>query len=273
MTVEQDGNSIGEGLSGQVQKQKSDANSELLNIREAASLLNVSEVSLRRWTNDGKLPCLRVGGRKERRFRRHDLIEFLNDGSDQNLGSKPSGGPSSEPAMIEDIAVERGSHLCSFYKTELGRLKISVSFLAAGLRLGEYCILIAGPKAEKHILENLRTVYPDVDAALSSGQFLASSGEPSGGRMYRELEKCFVQALTQGFSAMRLVGDMAWAIDRGVDLGDLMEFEQRYNHDLAERYPIVSLCQYDTRLFPGEVIHEALVCHEDTFNYPLSRFL
>ena len=42
----------------------------LLNIEQAAHFLNVSETSLRRWTNDGRLACLRVGRRRERRFRK-----------------------------------------------------------------------------------------------------------------------------------------------------------------------------------------------------------
>ena len=50
---------------------------ELLDIGEAADFLNVSEASLRRWTNDGLLPCLRIGRRRERRFRRADLLAFM----------------------------------------------------------------------------------------------------------------------------------------------------------------------------------------------------
>src|ERR1041384_2514363 len=50
---------------------------ELLDIREAAEFLRVSETSLRRWTNAGRLPCLRIGGRRERRFRRADLLAFV----------------------------------------------------------------------------------------------------------------------------------------------------------------------------------------------------
>src|SRR6266550_2581325 len=50
---------------------------ELLDIAQAAALLNVSETSLRRWTNSGQLPCLRVGRRRERRFRRGDLMAFM----------------------------------------------------------------------------------------------------------------------------------------------------------------------------------------------------
>jgi hypothetical protein len=33
----------------------------LLDISEAAQFLNVSETSLRRWTNAGALACLRIG--------------------------------------------------------------------------------------------------------------------------------------------------------------------------------------------------------------------
>src|SRR2546423_6864558 len=50
---------------------------ELLDIKQAAALLQVSEASLRRWTNAGRLACFRVGGRRERRFRRADLMAFL----------------------------------------------------------------------------------------------------------------------------------------------------------------------------------------------------
>src|SRR4029077_13908040 len=50
---------------------------ELLDIGQAAAFLNVSEASLRRWTNSGRLACLRVGRRRERRFRREDLLGFL----------------------------------------------------------------------------------------------------------------------------------------------------------------------------------------------------
>src|SRR3989442_10562052 len=59
---------------------------ELLDIKQAAQFLGVSETSLRRWTNAGLLACLRVGRRRERRFRRADLLDFLEKGE---AGSPP----------------------------------------------------------------------------------------------------------------------------------------------------------------------------------------
>ena len=62
---------------------------ELLDIEQGAKFLNVSETSLRRWTNAGRLACLRVGRRRERRFRRSDLLAFMED--------QPAGGQASAP--------------------------------------------------------------------------------------------------------------------------------------------------------------------------------
>ena len=75
--------------------------SELLDIAQAAALLQVSEASLRRWTNRGRLPCLRIGGRRERRFRQADLMAFL------------------EP----DASALPAGHLCAFYASDLGRTR------------------------------------------------------------------------------------------------------------------------------------------------------
>jgi excisionase family DNA binding protein len=50
---------------------------DLLDIKQAARFLQVSETSLRRWTNAGRLACHRVGRKRERRFRRADLLAFM----------------------------------------------------------------------------------------------------------------------------------------------------------------------------------------------------
>src|SRR2546430_5559444 len=70
---------------------------ELLDIAQAAAFLHVSPMSLRRWTNSGRLPCFRVGGRRERRFRRADLLALL----------ERSGEPMRAPRAA--------GHLCGLY--------------------------------------------------------------------------------------------------------------------------------------------------------------
>src|SRR6266436_5496799 len=88
---------------------------ELLDIREAAALLRVSETSLRRWTNAGRLPCLRVGGRRERRFRRADLLAFMGD----------AGAAAPAPSR---------NHFCDLYTSDRVRARASAAFLRVGLQ-------------------------------------------------------------------------------------------------------------------------------------------
>ncbi len=50
---------------------------DMLTASEAASVLNVHINTIRRWTNEGMIKSQRVGPRRDRRFKREDLDEFL----------------------------------------------------------------------------------------------------------------------------------------------------------------------------------------------------
>ena len=109
-----------------------DQSEPLLDIEQAARFLNVSETSLRRWTNDGRLACLRVGRRRERRFRRVDLLAFLE------------GEPAGIPRAAESLA--RGTHLCGLYSSEEGQVRQALLFLAEGFRTGTVSYLVGTPE-------------------------------------------------------------------------------------------------------------------------------
>jgi excisionase family DNA binding protein len=49
----------------------------LLTAGEAANLLHVHINTVRGWSNLGVLPSFRIGPRKDRRFRKRDLMTFL----------------------------------------------------------------------------------------------------------------------------------------------------------------------------------------------------
>jgi excisionase family DNA binding protein len=52
----------------------------LLKLNEAAKLLNVSPWTLRLWDNNGKLKAVRIGTRKDRRYRKEDILVILKEG-------------------------------------------------------------------------------------------------------------------------------------------------------------------------------------------------
>ncbi len=251
---------------------RSDPGSELLNIKEAAALLKVSEASLRRWTNTGRLACLRIGAKRERRFRREDLMSFLDN---REAPAAPASQAGSRPAevLLEGIAIEYGNHICTLYENDLGRLKWSVPFLADGLRNGDGCFLIATKAVRDEILGHIGEAWDGVAEAVERGQFILSDGIGDGEAMCRFVEHSLVMATRAGLRSFRLLGDMSWCLHQGMTQDQLIAYEARYNYDIARRFPLVSVCQYDVRDFSGPAVLNALKCHEDTFNYPLSRFL
>lgn len=247
---------------------------ELLNIAQAARFLNVSAVSLRRWTRSGELACLRVGPKNERRFRQEDLQAYLRKSAMPEVAADAHGNASrSTQVDLEGIAIDHGSHLCSVYKSDLGRVKLAVPFLSEGLGKGEHCFLVAGAEAASHILETLRSTCRDLDHRIANGDLVVLQGEDSAAAMYAYFESALVEGTRTSGKSMRILGDMAWALDRKLDIDELIDFELRFNQFLAHQFPVVSLCQYDARRFSGVAILDALKCHDDTFKYPLGRFL
>src|SRR3979411_2766981 len=82
----------------------------LLDIGQAAAFLNVSEASLRRWTNSGRLACLRVGRRRERRLPREDLGGFL-EGQTSELAARFSHVVGASLESVGDIGADRFADL------------------------------------------------------------------------------------------------------------------------------------------------------------------
>lgn len=248
-------------------KSTPEAGHELLNIKQAAAFLNVSEVSLRRWTDSGRLSCLRVGGRRERRFWRHDLLACTEQQAVARHGTR------SATVELEGISIDYSTHLCALYETDMGRTKMAVPFLASGLRQGDSCYLIAEPAVQDQLLGHLREQRCGLDRALRSGQFHVRDGFDSIDDTLNYLETAFIEGTRQGAGGIRLVGNMSWFLARGMRFDDLMRFEMSYNHAMAHRYPVVSLCLYDVREFSGQDVLSVLKSHEDTFEYPLAHFL
>jgi excisionase family DNA binding protein len=52
--------------------------SDMLTIREVARLLHVHPNTLRRWSNDGRIRAYRITSRGDRRYKREDVVHFLD---------------------------------------------------------------------------------------------------------------------------------------------------------------------------------------------------
>src|SRR5207245_1851006 len=119
----------------------------MLNTREAARFLRVSEASIRRWSDAGLLPARRVGRRRERRFNESDLKIFL--------GAATHSRPVADAVNAGGVLLPLHGHFATFYDSDPGRLRITVPFLADGLRAGQTCFLAASGEVLDIYLESL----------------------------------------------------------------------------------------------------------------------
>jgi transcriptional repressor of dcmA and dcmR len=218
----------------------------LLDIKDAAALLKVSEMTIRRWTNAGKLKCYRVGGKRARRFHMSDLEAFLQGPSEQGL----------KPLGVGNQSVPDGSHMTHFYSGKEDALGLSLPFVTEGFRHGEVVVVVMPPERGRDFLTNLERQAPSLEAQLRSGRLHVSAGKDSPEEMISYLAK-FVESSGN----FRLLGDMAWTVQKEWDLAALRTLEEAVD-DFPSREGAILLCQYSLEDFSGSDIMMASELHE-----------
>lgn len=53
---------------------------KLLNIKQAAQLLGITPLTLRRWDKSGRLKAIRIGSGKHRRYEENQLLDLIKKG-------------------------------------------------------------------------------------------------------------------------------------------------------------------------------------------------
>jgi transcriptional repressor of dcmA and dcmR len=249
-----------------------DAN-ELLDIGQAAAFLNVSEASLRRWTNSGRLACLRVGQRRERRFRRADLLGFLEGHTSAIVHSIPNAVANRIPDFSKGtVSVTHGGHLCGIFGTDVGRLALAVPFLLDGLNEGSACFLVGSLRARNDILRNLKKKRPSLDDDIEAGRLIHSEYRLGLRAQVKYFRALLDKKVAEGAQSFCIVGDV-WGMRSKATEESIIQYEADYDRLIARGYPTVTLCIYDARKFSGVEILSALKGHRDTFRYPLERAL
>jgi len=233
---------------------------ELLDIKQAAQFLKVSETSLRRWTNAGRLACLRVGRKRERRFRRTDLLAFAEEQPAVGSGPKPTGA---NPAT-------RGSHLCGLYASDLSRVSLAVAFLAEGLTPRSVSYLAAAPDTRQQIHAHLERRHATIDADIEKGRLVLTEYAALAPVQLDYWETSFTRATRSGARAVRVVGDVSGGLGKHLAPHELVEYERDYER-LAQRFGVDSLCLYDVRRSSGLDVLDVFKCHKDVFRYPVER--
>jgi transcriptional repressor of dcmA and dcmR len=232
------------------ERQRDGSMTGLLDIKEAAALLRVSETSLRRWTNAGRLRCLRVGGRRERRFRREDLEAFLE--------AAPARAPAASP--------DTGGHWCGLYTSDLSRLRAAVAFLAAALEQAERGLLVATQDVHRAVLAQLERDRPATRRDLDAGRLMLLAFQDTPAAQLDFWRAQLEAARAEGVARVSAVADVSSAPFGKLVALEVLELEMELDRSIAKRFPVAILCQYDARLLSGLEAAELLQRHDGHFH-------
>ena len=161
-----------------------------------------------------------------------------------------------------------GAHLCCLYSTEEEHQAVLTPFLRRGLEQGEKVLYIMDINTAKVILGYLRAEGLEVDPYLARGQLgllsvtdaymRDSHFNPDG--MIALLRTETERALAEGYTALRVTGEMTWALRGQSGADQLIEYEAKLN-TFFPGSQCLAICQYDQRRFDPAVLLEALVTH------------
>jgi PAS domain S-box-containing protein len=183
-----------------------------------------------------------------------------------------------------------GDHLCCLYETEEEYRAVLAPYLQQGLERGEKVLYIVDARTAQTVLNYLRDDGVEVEPYLANGQLsiltisdaYMRDGIFDPDRMIELLRNETERALAEGYSALRVTGEMTWAL-RGLPGSErLIEYEAKLNAFFPGS-KCLALCQYDRRRFQPEVVLDVLATHPiavvgtaiyDNFYYiPVTDFL
>ncbi len=160
-------------------------------------------------------------------------------------------------------------HLCLVYETEEEWYSTIITFITIGLERNEKLIYVVDIHTASQICDYLRKEGIDVDAAQASGQLTilheteayTRDGIFDPDKMIALLAEETRKAIAEGYSALRVTGEMSWALRGHPGSDALIEYEAKLNLDLLPHYPCLAICQYYRKLFDPVTIRHVLMTH------------
>ena len=171
-----------------------------------------------------------------------------------------------KPFGLSDL--EPGDHLCCIYQSEEEHRSLLTPYLRQGLERGEKVFYIVDLHTAEEVLGYLESDGIDTQPYLSSGQLsiltvddaYMKEGEFDPDGMIALLRTETEQAVSEGYSALRVTGEMTWALKGLPGSERLIEYEAKLNHFFPGSR-CMAICQYDRRHFSPDLLLGILTTH------------
>lgn len=230
---------------------------KLLNVRQAAELLNVSQMTVRRWTNAGLLACFRIGKKRERRFHPSDIQQFLEGKTPSLRTEKKASGISDRHVALgfSGLDVPDGTHMVHLYGDLSEAMGVQALFLRQGIENKETVMVVSPQHRREQLLSAMEQEGLDVAVLIRENRLIHGSGKQTPLEMAEYISNAAVSA-RGGF---RLIGDMSWTAQKNWSEENLRTLEESTNTRLGPGN--LFLCQYSLTEFFGTQTMIALETH------------
>jgi signal transduction histidine kinase len=164
--------------------------------------------------------------------------------------------------------LKQGDHICSIYEKPSERLAVAVRFIVDGLARRERCIYIVDDSTVEEVLQALTASGVDVveerqrgalrvltrqDTCLRAGEFVPQA-------MIEVIRQAEAEALADGFSGLRQMGEMTWVLGPEPGCDRLIEFEALFDQSFKNS-KTVGMCHFNRSRFDAPFLHDVFLTH------------
>ncbi|HID62301.1 MAG TPA: hypothetical protein EYP49_06120 [Anaerolineae bacterium] len=167
---------------------------------------------------------------------------------------------------VDSIRV--GDHLCNFYQNRQQLWRLTIPFIQRGLESGEKCLYVAEESSLQEMQSVLQRQGTSVQVHLAQGRLLLLTAEEaclqpgvfSPEALIGLLLRILQEAIAEGYRGLRMAMEMSWTLRWASSLAWLAEYESKLNCYFSQ-HPVTTLCLYNQRRFPEEVLLDVLRTH------------
>lgn len=162
-----------------------------------------------------------------------------------------------------------GHHFCGIYQTDADHRRIVVDFVRLGVERHEKILYLVNLQTSDQLKATLSAEGIDVTALLASGQLVIRSAREAyladgifdPEKMVEAIRTETTNAVAEGYSALRVTGEMTWALSGEPGTERLAEYESMISSYFATGAKVYSVCQYDQRRFDPDLLMDVLQAH------------
>jgi hypothetical protein len=161
-----------------------------------------------------------------------------------------------------------GDHLCCIYRDFKDQMGVIIPYFVSGLGNHEKCLYITDEKGKEDICSAFRRAGVELEKHIVSGQFVFLTNEDAylkGGcfdpdRMIAALSEAERDSLKDGYTGLRVTGEMTWIFTGLPGTERLIEYEAKLNMFFPGSRTI-AICQYHEPRFSPDLLLDVIHTH------------